>query len=291
VTHSEPASDEAVTAALASLTPLPSEYRDLFSNVRAACVADARIRAAWLGGSVARGEADAGSDLDVLLAIDDDLFDDFAAGWRDWLAAVSPTLLAQELPGMPGSFAATTVACLRLDVVTEPVSSLETSPYRTRQVVMDRDGLDEQVPSPAELQQPDPAGIRAVVDEFYRQQAIFPAAVVARADWLQGVVAVHQTQLLLYQLFVACNAPLPAMGVKQWSSRLTAHQRGVLAELLAPTAEPGRVVTAMVTAGAAFREHGRAAVEALGPQWPLDVDAAVDDYWRRQGLPSTLPSP
>lgn len=283
-TPAEPVRDAAATAALLALAPLPSGYGDLLRSVYAACVDDPRIRAAWLGGSVARGEADAGSDLDVLLAIDDDSFDEFACSWRDWLAAVSPTLLAQELPGLPGSFAVTTLECLRLDVVAEPVSSLETSAYRTRLVVMDHDGLAERVPLLAEPQQPDPSGIRSVVDEFYRQQAIFPAAVVARADWLLGVVAVHQTQLLLYQLFVACNAPLPAMGVKQWSSRLTPHQRAVLAGLLPPTAECSRVVAAMLSARAAFREHGRGAVEALGVQWPLDVDAAVDDYWRRLGL-------
>ncbi|MEJ7691325.1 MAG: nucleotidyltransferase domain-containing protein [Nocardioidaceae bacterium] len=126
-TPAEPVCDAAATAALLALAPLPSGYGDLLRSVYAACVDDPRIRAAWLGGSVARGEADAGSDLDVLLAIDDDSFDEFAGSWRDWLAAVSPTLLAQELPGLPGSFAVTTLECLRLDVVAEPVSSLETS--------------------------------------------------------------------------------------------------------------------------------------------------------------------
>ncbi|MBA3232563.1 MAG: hypothetical protein H0T17_01235 [Propionibacteriales bacterium] len=61
--------------------------------------------------------------------------------------------------------------------------------------------------------------------EFYRQQVILPAAVVARRDWLLGVVAVHNTQVLLYQLLTACDESLPQMGVKRWSTRLAAHPR------------------------------------------------------------------
>ena len=60
----------------------------------------------------------------------------------------------------------------------------------------------------------------AVVTEVLRQAAIFPAAVVAREDWLLGQVAVHNYARLLYQLFAASNEPVGPMGVKQWSSRL-----------------------------------------------------------------------
>ena len=74
----------------------------------------------WLGGSLGRGVADAGSDLDVVVAIAAGSFDGFAAGWRDWLAAITPTVLARELPRLPGSFYSVTPECLRLDVVAEP---------------------------------------------------------------------------------------------------------------------------------------------------------------------------
>ena len=67
---------------------------------------------------------------------------------------------------------------------------------------------------------PDPAKLTAIVEEFLRQQAIFPAAVVARGDWLLGVVGVRQVRLLLYQLFAEADQPLPPMGVKQWSAKL-----------------------------------------------------------------------
>jgi len=40
-----------------------------------------RIRALWLSGSLAKHTADGGSDLDILLAIRDGDFDEFAAHW------------------------------------------------------------------------------------------------------------------------------------------------------------------------------------------------------------------
>ena len=56
-----------------------------------------------------------------------------------------------------------------------------------------------------------------IVEEFFRQQAIFPAAVVARRDWLLGVVGVDTTQQPAYRLFVETNQPLH-IGIKQWSA-------------------------------------------------------------------------
>jgi hypothetical protein len=85
---------------LAALVP---SYRPIFDRLLAVCEGDQRIRAFWLSGSLAKGTADAGSDLDCILAVRDGDFDEFAASWREWLATVTPTLIARELPFAPGS--------------------------------------------------------------------------------------------------------------------------------------------------------------------------------------------
>ena len=267
-----------------ALTPLDPGYRELLEALVAVAKPDDRIRAVWLGGSIARGVADAGSDLDVILAVRDDARAGFEAGWREWLDSVAPILLAEQVPGVHGIVAATTVDCLRLDLVIESVGELPQTPYRTRLAVFDRDGLSDRIPDAEPEPGPDRDRILALVGEFYRQQAIFPAAVVAREDWLLGVVAVHEMQRLLFQVFVACNAPLPPMGVKQWSSRLTAEQRQVLSELRQPTPTSTDVIAAMLDVRRAFREYGRRLTASVGVDWPDDVDAAVTAYWRRVGL-------
>lgn len=59
---------------------LPPNHQALLNRFVAACQADARVMAAFLGGSYARGAADAYSDLDLYLITTDDAFEDFYAG-------------------------------------------------------------------------------------------------------------------------------------------------------------------------------------------------------------------
>lgn len=107
---------------------------------------------------------------------------------------------------------------------------------------------------------------------------------MAREDWLLGVVAVHAMQMLLYELLVACNEPLPAMGVKQWSAKLTRPQRDLLTRLPQPTADRDAVVGAMLEIRRALRTTGRDTALAVGAVWPDGVDAAISQHWREQGL-------
>src|SRR4051812_23862484 len=61
------------------LEHLPARYRPLFESVRRVLQRDERVRAMWLHGAIARGRADAGSDLDVDIAVADEHFDVFTA--------------------------------------------------------------------------------------------------------------------------------------------------------------------------------------------------------------------
>jgi hypothetical protein len=264
---------------------LPAGYHELFERVLRAAQADDRIRAMWLSGSLGRGVADAGSDLDVILSVAADSFDEFAATWREWLAHVTPVVLARDLKNLPGSWFSLTPDCLRLDVVTERADAPLAVASR-RLLVLDKDGTaaswqpanDMTTGQPG----PDPKKLTAITEEFLRQQAIFPAAVVARGDWLLGVVGVQAVHTMLYELFVASNQPLPPMGVKQWSAKLTAEQRQICADLPMPTAERGSVIAAMRVAADVFRRAARQALEQTGAAWPDQLDEAVLRYQRAE---------
>lgn len=271
------------TAAARVLAPLPIGYHHVMARLLDVVGPDRRIRAVWLGGSLGRGAADAGSDLDVVLTIADADVVAFRVGWRDWLATVTPTILAHEIPGMAGSFFSVTAGCERLDVVIEAVSDLGVGSVTPRVAVLDRDGLGDKVSSAdPEPRHPDPVRLAGIVEEFLRQQAIFPAAVVARADWLLGVVAVTGVQRMLYELLVETNQPLAAMGIKQWSSRLTVDQRALLESLPVPQPTRGDVVAAMLAARTAMRTSGRRSATASGLTWPVELDDAVAAYVQRE---------
>jgi hypothetical protein len=267
--------DDAVRAAIAPLEP---GYADLLVQLVARVQDDARVRALWLAGSVGRGVADAGSDLDLVVTVTDvDAFSD-AHVWD----VVDP-VITTPIPGMPGCFAFTTRAGLRVDIVLETPEGLPASAYGRRLPVFDHDARD--LPAPYDDESaPDVERMQAIVTEFLRQSAIFPAAVVAREDWLLGQVAVHNYQRMLYDLLVEANQPLPAMGVKQWSRRLTPDQRALLAALPAPAADRESVIVAMTAVRDTIRADGRAALESAGGTWPVEVDDAITAYWDRHGL-------
>lgn len=262
-----------------ALAPLPAGYRALFDRLVAAVEHDERIRGVWLSGSVARGEADAGSDLDVLLAVRDDDLSGFADGWQDWLAALTPTLIAKPLTFAPGSFYSLTTTHERLDVVVEPVSRVTSdTPYRTRLVVLDRDGLDARVPVRQPEAGPDPERMTALVEEFFRLVAVSTPAVLVRGDHLLGVEGVRAQHRMLYDLCVEGNRPLPTTGVKQWSAKLSAEQREALEGLLpGPTADRASFVAEMSTMVAAWRRVGREVLDRHGVTWPEELDRAVVD--------------
>jgi predicted nucleotidyltransferase len=262
----------------AALAPLEPGYLDLLARVVGHLAGDERVRAVWLSGSVGRGAADAGSDLDLVVTVTD------ATPWRDAEAwAVVDPVISIPVPGVAG-LALTTREGLRLDVVLETPDEVLASPYASRLCLLDRDGFTPPRAIPTD-QPPDVARMQDVVTEVLRQCAIFPAAVVAREDWLLGQVAVHQHQRMLYELLVEANRPSPPTGVKQWSRRLTPPQRDLMAALPAPAADRDSVVEAMVAVRTAFLTHGRGALESAGGVWPTEVDDAVAAYWERHGLP------
>ena len=71
-------------------------YAHIYQRAVAVFEADERVRALWLSGSLARGDADRASDLDLLLAVRDSDHAEFLAKWRGWLAEITQTLIARE---------------------------------------------------------------------------------------------------------------------------------------------------------------------------------------------------
>jgi hypothetical protein len=264
-----------------ALSVLPPGYDPLFDRAASVFAADDRIRAMWVHGAMGRGAADAGSDLDISLAVRDADFSAFAAEWESWLAEIATTLTARKI--RDGSFYALTTTCERFDVISEPVSKLPDTPFRRRIAVFDKDGLDRLIPIPDDPP-PNTAHIAYVIEETLRQAANFPTVVV-RDDWLMGVVAVQQVQLFLYQLFAESNKPAPPTGPKQWSFKLTTRQRQLLEDL--PTAAPNEqsVKEARAAAFALFFTEAPSIAKVNGVAWPTELETAVRAHLNKAGLP------
>lgn len=264
-----------------ALAPLPEPYHQLYQRVLAICEPDERFRGLWLSGSLARGTADAGSDLDLVVALADDVYDGFVGTWRSWLDGVTPTLLVKRIPAEKLIFTALTPVMCRLDATFERVGDLPESPFRTRVRVIDRDGLTDRIPQRVDGPGPDPGKITAIISEFWRIQAIFPFMINDRKDLLVARSGVNASAQLLYDVFVEANQPLPPMGVKQFSSRLTADQRSVLESLPAFGCDPESMITADLWVTDAMATHGRAAAEQSGAEYPQALGTAVRQFLDR----------
>jgi len=260
-------------------------YGPLFDRAVEVLGADERVRALWLSGSLARGAADAGSDLDLLLAVRDVDLDAFATSWRAWLRAITPTVIARPLPFLPGSLYSVTPGRERLDVVVEAASAIASTPFVPRLVVFDRDGLDHEVPAPPPPAGPSSDRVAGLVEEFFRDYGMFPV-VVLREDWLLGLEATHLVRSLLYRLLVEANAPLPAMGVKQWGAKLTPVQRARLEALPMGDASRTGVLAAHEAVAVAFVDAAVPICAELGVEWPCALEAATLRYLRDHGLPA-----
>ncbi|HMK11158.1 MAG TPA: nucleotidyltransferase domain-containing protein [Acidimicrobiales bacterium] len=264
------------------LAVLEPGYDVLFDRAVVVFEADERVRALWLSGSLGRGDADAMSDLDLIVAVDDAALAEFADSWREWLASITPTLIARALPFLPGSLYAVTSERLRLDVVVEPASRVASSPFRHRALVFDRDGLDTVVPPP-DKHSPSPERVAGIIEEFFRDTGMFPV-VLEREDWLLGLEGIHLVRGLLYQLFVEMNAPLPPMGLKQWSAKLTPTQRAELEALPTGGANRESIVAAHDAVVAAFERNARLACGSLDIPWPAALADATHRYLRAHGI-------
>jgi hypothetical protein len=261
------------------LSPMPQSYQALLDRATEVFLADERVRAMWLHGAYARGAHDAGSDLDIDIAVRDQDFDAFTAESTSWWATITPTVSRRQMGATPGSFFALTPTCERVDIVTERVAELPTSGLTRRVTVFDHDGLTAHVSSPTD---PDanPETIRFCIEETLRQAANFPIVLI-RQDWLMGVVAVQQIHLLLYQLFSESNKPQPPTGPKQWSYKLTSEQRKALESLPVPQAERNSIIAARQVALSYFEKQASSVAQRHGVVWPSELAGAVHAYMKR----------
>lgn len=80
---------------------LPNNHQGVTNRFVAACQADERVVAAFLGGSYAKDTADAYSDLDLYLITSDEAFEDFLAGRKVFIRLLGEPLFLEDLRKLP----------------------------------------------------------------------------------------------------------------------------------------------------------------------------------------------
>lgn len=82
---------------------LPDNYREIANQFLAACQADERIVAAFVGGSYANGEIDKHSDLDLFFITTDEAYQDFLAEKERFIRQLDEPILLEDF-GAPHGY-------------------------------------------------------------------------------------------------------------------------------------------------------------------------------------------
>ena len=82
----------------------PHHHQVIMNRFVAACHADERVVAAFLGGSYARGTTDAYSDLDFGLIVTDEAYDDFLTGREAFIRLLGEPVFLEDYHGSGADF-------------------------------------------------------------------------------------------------------------------------------------------------------------------------------------------
>ena len=243
--------------------------------------ADPRIEALWLQGSLARGDADAFSDIDAYLAVTDAAFAEMWSARKDLLDRLGGALAWSDAttPGLTAVHALMNGGA-RLDLFFEKASAAPGAPRPVATPLVDKTGLVARLDLTWRAPVPQIGRIVQTIIRMTRQGATWPLRVLGRDQW--PTLAMMELDLInaqLAQLMAVRHDPanfyrnafsLPPL--------LTGDERERLARLTAETlsALTARDAAALKTAHLrvldALVAEGRAACAALGVDYPIGAD-------------------
>jgi predicted nucleotidyltransferase len=162
-----------------AVEPIAARHDAVINGLTDAAQADSRVIAAWLQGSRADGSADAFSDIDYYVAINDETYDSFDK--LEFVSRVAPVLVHVDLFGQYG------VACLlegpvKLDFFVERISTAPNLPRPSVRLLVEKTPLTLKIGW-----EPSRIDVARQVDSVIRttlQGASWPVRLLRRGQWM-----------------------------------------------------------------------------------------------------------
>ena len=238
---------------------------------------DSRIIAAWLEGSLGRGNADRYSDIDLHLLLTDSDLDSFRAGADQWLAAIHPLVLFNTM--FDGKMInVLTVDGLRIDIWLQTAEHLTVDPARVR-VLHD---LGRRLRFEPAQQAAETGGLLQRIHEFWRCIALLPA-VIGRGEMLSGFIGLGIEINLLSDILTAGYGVARDRGVKNLNAFLPLDTRLEIEQAISMQGlTPSNLAKAHLALAAVAQTHGRAVAARHHLDYPHELERAVLDYVRKE---------
>ncbi|MDQ0616864.1 aminoglycoside 6-adenylyltransferase [Arthrobacter globiformis] len=255
---------------------VPARLRPALLQLLAACSDDGRVRAAWLEGSFARGEADAWSDIDLHLIVEEP--DTFGA--VEWLGSLMPLVLADAIPGIARAFICLTPDWVHVDLNLHSLED-ELRQGTMRQVLVDKDAL---------VASEYAAGVSSAEPFFPGQQAqifLYLMGSTVTALHRNDLLALSQTTVmmrdgLLIPLMLAENGIVIGTGAKRIARHLTREQQDCLARLPAIGLTETGLREAQRALAAEYLVRARQLADVCHAAWPAELERAAKRLWRHE---------
>jgi hypothetical protein len=255
-------------------------HRELADLARAAAVADERILAAWLVGSLTTGHADAYSDIDFHVLVAPEDYSAYSSdGWKEFVASFSDTVMMRPFQSGGGGYAITS-DWMHFDIAIHSGQPM-LRPGSGLIPLFDRLGRLPAAAHQVDIERGDPWFPADVVQWFFYMLGNL-AVVVGRDEPVLGTNgAIMLRDTCLVPLMHAETGTIRTGGDKRLRVFLTDEQHSVLESLpeVAPTLDS--VVDAYAAAAEVFVSRGRALAERFNGDWPVDFERATADHLER----------
>ncbi|WP_295822917.1 hypothetical protein [uncultured Deinococcus sp.] len=264
---------------MTSLTPsdFPMRRDTYLQALQTKVHGDARVRAAWVEGSLGRGTADRYSDIDLHLSLEDADVADFTANAQSWLSAIHPLVLYTSM--FDGHMLnALTDHGIRVDVWPHAGHTVTLDPNRIvilhqQHGAVTSDDQPERLDAAAQGQR-----VLTLLREFWRCVTLLPA-VIGRSESLVAFSGLAVELGLVTELLVADAGAQRDRGVKHLNAYLREQDRAFLETVLrVPELSAPTLVTAHLGLVQVVRERGPTVTERLGVTYPRDLETAALRY-------------
>jgi predicted nucleotidyltransferase len=243
---------------------------------------DPRVQAAWLAGSFGRGDADAFSDVDLLIVVGDEDRDAYLAGWEAVIERIAPTVYRKALVhGEIGVYNAITRDWMRLDLTVMGPAHVASRARSGLKVLFDRAELHGSLPERGSPIPPDPDRVQRLTVEFLRVLGLL-AVVLGRGEVLVAVTGCGHLRNHLISLFLETAAVEDRGGVLKLAPLLSEQQRTALEALPPLVATRDSVIEVHRALAEAFLPAARALHARLGLEWPDQFEHATLSHLEAQ---------
>jgi len=256
----------------------PQNHQAVMNRFVAACQADERVVAAFLGGSYARGTTDEYSDLDFYLITTDEAYDDFFAGREAFLRLLGEPVFLEDFHGYGFDmvifiFADGTEGELVLGRQSH-FHHIHGGPYR---VLLDKKGILAGAvfpwPEPAQAEQIE--RLRSLIYWFWHDLSHHFITSMARGQIWSAYGALEDLRLTCVNLArLQQNFQAEAEGYEKVEQAIPVEQLSPLQATFCPL-EQGAMLQAALVIVRFYQDLAPLLAETHGIPYPADLDRVI----------------